>query len=95
MPIRNELKAKAESEKQRAVAAAEEKKRIAEEKAKGRRLKEVRVAIGPQACVERGALAFCWDLVTESTAIAGVSLGFIDADKDTFTVRELEFLEEA
>ena len=68
---------------------------IAEEKAKGRRLKEVRVAIGPQACVERGALAFCWDLVTESTAIAGVSLGFIDADKDTFTVRELEFLEEA
>ena len=53
------------------------------------------MAIGPQACVERGALAFCWDLVTESTAIAGVSLGFIDADKDTFTVRELEFLEEA
>ena len=68
---------------------------IAEENAKGRRIKEVRVAIGPLACVERGALAFCWDLVIEKSAIAGASLGFIDADKDTFAVRELEFLEEA
>ena len=68
---------------------------IAEENAKGRRLKEVREAIGPQACVERGALTFCWDLVTESTAISGVSLGFIDADNDTFVVREIEFMEEA
>lgn len=68
---------------------------IAEENAKGRRLKEVRVAIGPLACVERGALTFCWDLVTESTAIAGVSLGFIEADKDTFLVREIEFMEDA
>ena len=53
------------------------------------------MAIGPQACVERGALTFCWDLVTESTAISGVSLGFIDADNDTFVVREIEFMEEA
>ncbi len=68
---------------------------IAEENARGRRLKEVRVAIGPLACVERGALAFCWDLVTESTPIAGVSLGFIEADKDTFLVREIEFMEDA
>jgi len=45
--------------------------------------------------VERGALTFCWDLVTESTAISGVSLGFIDADNDTFVVREIEFMEEA
>lgn len=68
---------------------------IAEENTKGRALKEVRVAIGPLACVERGALEFCWELVTESTEIAGVSLGFVDADGDTFVVRELEFMEEA
>lgn len=68
---------------------------IAEENAKGRPLKEVRVAIGPLACVERGALEFCWGLVTESTGIAGVELGFIDADGDTFVVREIEFMEEA
>ncbi len=67
---------------------------IAEENIKGRALKEVRVAIGPMACVERGALEFCWGLVTESTGIAGVKLGFIDADDDTFVVKELEFMEE-
>tara|TARA_R110000787_G_scaffold285993_1_gene403013 strand:- start:968 stop:1210 length:243 start_codon:yes stop_codon:yes gene_type:complete len=68
---------------------------IAEENAKGRKLRQVRVAIGPLACVERGALEFCWDLVTQSTAIAGVSLGFVEADNDTFVVRELEFMEDA
>ena len=68
---------------------------IAEENAKGRKLRQVRVAIGPLACVERGALEFCWDLVTQSTTIAGVSLGFIEADNDTFVVRELEFMEDA
>ncbi len=68
---------------------------IAEENAKGRTLKQVRVAIGPLACVERQALAFCWELVTESSGIAGVELGFLEADGDTFVVRELEFMEEA
>lgn len=67
---------------------------IAEENAKGRNLKEVRVAIGPLACIERGALEFCWGLVTESSGIAGVKLGFLDAEGDTFVVRELEFMEE-
>ena len=67
---------------------------IAEENAKGRNLKEVRVAIGPLACIERGALEFCWGLVTESSGIAGVKLGFLDAEGDTFVVRELEFIEE-
>jgi len=68
---------------------------IAEEHAKGRQIKEVRVAIGPQACVERGALEFCWNLVTEASDIAGAALGFIDAERDTFLVRELEFMEDA
>lgn len=67
---------------------------IAEENAKGRNLKEVRVAIGPLACIERGALEFCWGLVTESSGIAGVKLGFLDAEGDTFVLRELEFMEE-
>lgn len=67
---------------------------IAEENAKGRNLKAVRVAIGPLACIERGALEFCWGLVTESSGIAGVKLGFLDAEGDTFVVRELEFMEE-
>ena len=67
---------------------------IAEENAKGRNLKEVRVAIGPLACIERGALEFCWGLVTESSGIAGAKLGFLDAEGDTFVVRELEFMEE-
>ncbi len=68
---------------------------IAQENAKGRRVKEVRVAIGPQACVERGALEFCWSLVTDNTEIAEVTLGFIDAEQDTFVVREIEFMEDA
>ncbi|GAW34872.1 hydrogenase nickel incorporation protein [Roseovarius sp. A-2] len=68
---------------------------IAEENAHGRRIREVRVAIGPLACVERGALAFCWDLVTEETAVAGVSLGFLEAENDTFVVREIEFMEDS
>ena len=33
---------------------------IAVENSKGRALKEVRVAIGPLACVERGALVSNW-----------------------------------
>ncbi|MBY0362117.1 MAG: hydrogenase/urease maturation nickel metallochaperone HypA [Phreatobacter sp.] len=64
------------------------------EHAHGRPVKAVRVAIGPLACIERQALAFCWDIVTEKTGLAGASLGFIEAEGDTFTVREFEFGEE-
>jgi len=42
---------------------------IIKEHAKGRTIKEVRVAIGPLACVEKQALAFCWGLVTEKSEI--------------------------
>lgn len=68
---------------------------IVREHAKGRAIKEVRVAIGPLACIEKQALAFCWDLVTENTDIDKVSLGFVQAQGDTFVVRELEFMEDA
>ena len=68
---------------------------IVREHAKGRAIKEVRVAVGPLACIEKQALAFCWDLVTQETDIDKVSLGFVDAQGDTFVVRELEFMEDA
>jgi len=68
---------------------------ITREHARGRALREVRVAIGPLACVEKPALEFCWELVTDDTEIAGVGLGFLEAEGDTFVVRELEFMEDA
>ncbi len=68
---------------------------IVREHARGRAVREVRVAIGPLACVERQALAFCWDLVGAETGIGNVRLGFVEAEGDTFVVRELEFMEDA
>lgn len=64
------------------------------EHANGRPVKAVRVAIGPLACIERQALSFCWDIVTEKTGLAGASLGFIEAEGDIFTVKEFEFRED-
>ncbi len=68
---------------------------IACEHARGRAVREVRVAIGPLACVERKALEFCWGLVTESSEIENARLGFVEAEGDTFVVREMEFMEDA
>lgn len=63
---------------------------IVTEHARGRAIQSVRVAIGPRACVERQSLAFCWDLVTDRTGLAGATLGFVEADGDTLTVRDFE-----
>jgi len=68
---------------------------IVREHARGRAVREVRVAIGPLACVERQALEFCWELVTENSDIGNVRLGFVEAEGDTFVVREMEFMEDA
>lgn len=68
---------------------------IVTEHARGRPIKAVRVAIGPRACIEPQALAFCWDIVTERTALAGATLSFIEAEGDTFTVRNFEVREDA
>ncbi|MDP3409753.1 MULTISPECIES: hydrogenase/urease maturation nickel metallochaperone HypA [Bosea] len=65
------------------------------EHARGRRVRGVRVAIGPHACIERQALAFCWDIVTEGTALAGATLGFVEAEGETFTVKDYEIREDA
>lgn len=59
-----------------------------------RRVKCVRVAIGPRACVERQALSFCFDIVAQGTPLEGARLDFMDADGETFLIKEYE-LEEA
>ena len=67
---------------------------IVSENANGRAVKRVCVAIGPLACVEQRSLLFCWDLVTESTGLSGAVLEFVDADDDTFVIKEFEFEQE-
>ncbi len=67
---------------------------IVSEHAAGRPVKQVRVAIGPLACVERSTLAFCWSLVVEGTDLTGAELVFTEAEGDTFLIKDYE-LEEA
>jgi len=68
---------------------------IVGEHAGGRRVGCVRVALGPLACVERSSLEFCWGVVTEGTAAEGAALAFVEAEGDTFVVREIEVSEDA
>jgi hydrogenase nickel incorporation protein HypA/HybF len=68
---------------------------IVAEHARGRAVKTARVAIGPRACVERQALAFGRDIVTEGSDLAGAALGFVGAEGDTFTVREFDIRKDA
>ena len=63
---------------------------IVAEHAGSKRVKCVRVAIGPLACVERGALAFCWDLVADGSNLDGAQLHFVDAEGDVFVVKDYE-----
>ena len=67
---------------------------IVAEHAKGRKVRRVRLAIGPLACVERRALTFCFELVAEGTALAGARLDFLVAEGDTLLIKDYE-LEEA
>ena len=67
---------------------------IVSEHAGGRRVRRVRLAIGPLACVERRALSFCFGLVAEGTVLAGAALEFLEAEGDTFVIRDYQ-LEEA
>jgi len=64
------------------------------EHAQGRRVLSVCVAIGPDAGVERQALAFCWDIVTADSGLAGATLGFVEAEGKTFTVKNYEIWED-
>ncbi|NJO31803.1 MAG: hydrogenase maturation nickel metallochaperone HypA [Rhodospirillales bacterium] len=67
---------------------------IVSERAGSGRVKRVRVAIGPRACVERRALSFCFDVVAQGTPLEGARLEFIEAEGETFMIKEFE-LEEA
>lgn len=67
---------------------------IVAEHAGGRAVKRVRVALGPLACIERPALEFCWEIVTHGTGLARAEIAFVDADGDTFLIKDYE-LEEA
>ncbi|MCH9806668.1 MAG: hydrogenase maturation nickel metallochaperone HypA [Alphaproteobacteria bacterium] len=67
---------------------------IVSEHAGTRKVKRVKVAIGPRACVERQALSFCFDLVSQGTPLDGARLEFAEADGETFVIKEYE-IEEA
>lgn len=64
---------------------------IVAEHAGERPVKRVQVAVGARACVEKQALAFCFDLVARGTVLEGAALEFIDAQGDTFLIKEYEF----
>jgi hydrogenase nickel incorporation protein HypA/HybF len=68
---------------------------IVSEHAGARAVKRVQLAVGPHACVERQALSFCFDMVAAGTVLEGADLDFIEAEGDTFKIRDYEFREEA
>ena len=61
---------------------------VVADRAGARRVRRVRLAIGPLACVERRALSFCFDIVAEGTVLAGAELEFLDADGDNFLIKD-------
>ena len=63
--------------------------------AQGRRVRRVRVGIGPLACVERQSLAFCFDVAVEGTVLAGASLEILEAEGDAFVIKDYEVEEAA
>lgn len=67
---------------------------IVAEHAGARRVRRVRIAVGPLACVERQALEFCFDIAAEGTVLAGAVLEFLDAEGDAVLIKGYE-LEEA
>jgi hydrogenase nickel incorporation protein HypA/HybF len=55
----------------------------------------VKLAIGPLACVETKALEFCWDIVTQDGPLDGALLEIVEAESDTFLIKEFELREVA
>lgn len=66
---------------------------IVAEHAAGRRVRRVRLAVGPLACVDRRALDFCFGLATEGTDLAGAELAIVDAEGDDLIIRDFELEE--
>lgn len=68
---------------------------IVREHAGSRRVRRVRLALGPLVCVEREALSFCFDIVAEGTVLEGAALEFLDAEGDVFMIKNFEVEEAA
>ncbi|WP_299619024.1 hydrogenase maturation nickel metallochaperone HypA [Pelagibius sp.] len=68
---------------------------IVSEHAGARRVRRVRLAIGPWACVEREALSFCFGIAAEGTVLAGAALEFLEAEGDAFLIKDFEVEEAA
>lgn len=68
---------------------------IVRENSGDRPVARVKLAVGPLACVETSALRFCWDIVTEGSPLAGAELEIVEAEADTFLIKEFEFREVA
>ncbi len=66
---------------------------IIRENAGDKPVSRVRLAIGPDACVETNALEFCWDIVTEDSTLQGAKLEIVAAEADTFLIKEFELKE--
>ena len=68
---------------------------IVAEHAGSRRVRRVRLAIGPHTCVEREALRFYFETLVEGTQLAGASLEFVEAEGSTLMVQDFEIEEAA
>lgn len=68
---------------------------IVSEHAKGRPVKRIAVAVGPQACVETKSLEFCFEIVAAGTVAEKAMLEIVPADGDTFVIKEFETEEAA
>lgn len=68
---------------------------IVGEHAGARKVKRVRLSIGPKACVEQQALSFCFELAAQGTVLEGAVLEFAVAEGDTFLIKEFEIEEAA
>lgn len=68
---------------------------IVRENAGDRPVARVRVAVGPMACIETRALQFCWDIVTKDGPLDGATLEIVEAEADTFLIKEFQYREVA
>jgi hydrogenase nickel incorporation protein HypA/HybF len=66
---------------------------IVAEHSGGRRVRRVRLAVGPHACVERRALDFAFGLAAEGTVLAGAELAWVEAEGDVLLIRDYELEE--
>jgi hydrogenase nickel incorporation protein HypA/HybF len=64
---------------------------IVPENSGARMVRGVCLAVGPQACVEKVAPSFCFEVVAQGTPLANARPEFVDASGDTLLIRDCEF----